>query len=82
MVTLSFGFTAFLGYLTVQLMNDVVDILVAGFELHSPSSLLSTAFAVLLVRMLARLFFAVVPQYLTLFRRMIRAVQHVRFGPG
>ena len=56
MFTLSFGFIAFLGYLTVQLMDDVVDILVAGFEFHSLSSLLSTAFAVLIVRLLARFF--------------------------
>ena len=56
MFALSFGFTTFWGYLIVQLMEYVVDILVAGLKLHSPSSLLSAAFAVLIVRLLARFF--------------------------
>ena len=66
----------------MRLLDDVVDLLVARIELHSPSFILSPAFAFFLVRSLVCVFFSVVSQDLKLFHRISRAVQHARFGPS
>ena len=60
----------------------MVNLLVTRLELHSPISLLSAALAVFLVRALARVFFDVVPQDLTLLCRIFGSVQHVFFVPS
>ena len=63
-------------------MNDVVNIIATGLELHSTSSILLSAFVVFLVSQPAHLLFSVMHQYFTFFRRMSGAVQHARFGPS
>ena len=64
----------------MQLLDDVVDILVSGLEIHGPYSNLSSNLAFFLVRLSAHVFFTLVPQDLTLFRIMSRSVQHAHFG--
>ena len=79
---LSFLFIFLKFYTIVELLDDVGNLVVARLELHSLYSLFSASFAVFLVRSLARVFFAVIPQYHTFFRRMSRDVQHPCVFPG
>ena len=64
MVTVSFIFTFFIGYIRVRLMEDVINLLFDRLEIHSLTSVLSAAFTVFLVRPLDHTFYVVVPQNL------------------
>lgn len=73
--------SSFLGYLRVQLLDDVINLFISGLEIHSLSYILSTAFGVFFLRTLDRVSFAGITQDFTLFRKMSGAVQHAHFGP-